>query len=237
MLSLIESDSLNLFVSRAYVEDFFRGKTVALVGSGPGSLDNPPGLIDSHDIVCRVNNHRLFPATGFRTDCHYSFYGTSIKKTVEELQREGVQLCMCKCPDAKFMDSPWHVQHGKTQGVDFGYIYEARKDWWFCPTYIPSVEEFLKHFDLLGGHVPTTGFAALLDVLSCDPRHVYVTGFDFFSSGLHNVTERWKKANPSDPIGHVPEAEMKWFAKNFSHYPITMDARLTAAVHKEIDRE
>lgn len=226
--SISETDSLKLFVSRSYVEDFFRGKTVAIVGSGPGSLDNPAGLVDSHDVVLRINNYRLFPATGFRTDVHYSFYGTSIKKTSAELLRDGVKLCICKCPDAKFMESEWHERCDKQRGVDFGYIYEDRKDFWFCPTYIPTTVEFLEHFNLLGGHVPTTGAAAIFDVLRYSPKHIFLTGFDFMTSGIHNVTERHRLANPSDPIGHRPLLELAWIRDNYSMFPITCDARLTA---------
>jgi hypothetical protein len=218
------------FIDREHVLATFKGKTVALVGSGPGSLGNAPGLVDSHDVVVRVNNYKLFPATGYRTDVHYSFYGSSIRKTPIELQRDGVKLCMCKCPDAQFIESPWHRRHGKMAGVDFRMLYQRRRAWWFCPTYVPTVDEFLAHFHLLGGHVPTTGFSALLDVLSLEPAHVYMTGFDFFSSGVHNVNERWRKINPTDPIGHVPDAERRWFALNYEKHPLTMDAALTKCV-------
>lgn len=215
------------FCDRAHVQRVFKGKTVAIVGSGPGVLENVNGLVDSHDVVVRVNNHKLFPATGYRCDVHYSFYGRSIRKTVAQLKRDGVYLCMAKCPDAKFMDSAWHAANGKMNGVDFRWIYEMRREWWFCPTYVPPMEDFKQHFDLLGGHVPTTGFSALLDVLSFEPKHVYMTGFDFFRSGKHNVNERWRRANLDDPIGHVPHVERQWLIDHFDDYPITADAALS----------
>ena len=86
-----------------------QGRRVALVGSGPGVLDNRPGFIDSHDVVVRVNNYKLSPAAGARTDVFYSFFGSSIRKSVEELKRDGVDLCVCKCPNAQFMQSAWHL--------------------------------------------------------------------------------------------------------------------------------
>lgn len=224
------------FVDRAAVSSMLRGKVVAIVGSGPGVLDNQPGLVDSHDVVLRVNNYKLFPATGFRTDIFYSFFGRSIRKNPAQLKRDGVKLCMCKCPDAKFIESAWHEQHGKANGVDFRYIYKERAPWWFGDVYVPSVAEFMAHFKLLGNHVPTTGFSALLDVLSYEPKHVYLTGFDFFSSGLHNVNERWRKANHDDPIGHLPDAERAWFIKNNEAYSITMDAKLSAVLLPKVGR-
>ena len=85
------------FVSRQELKPYFKGKSVAIVGSGPGVLTNEIGFVDSHDVVVRVNNYKLSPHAGMRTDVHYSFYGTSIRKTAYELRSDGVYLCMCKC--------------------------------------------------------------------------------------------------------------------------------------------
>lgn len=201
------------------------GKRVAVVGSGPGCLDNEPGFVDSHDIVVRVNNHRIGENQGFRTDVFYSFFGSSIHKTPEELKAEGVKLCICKCPDAKFMDSPWHNQRRKQHGTDFAYIYRLRADFWFCPTYVPTVAEFVEVFDMLEQHIPSTGFSALVKVAQCEPALVYLTGFDFFASRTHNVNEPWRPGNPDDPIGHAPELERAWLRRNRELF--SMDPRLT----------
>lgn len=215
------------FVSRDEVRPRFEGKAVAIVGSGPGVMQNQNGFIDSHDVVVRVNNFKLLGPTGNRTDVHYSYYGTAIRKTKYELKRGGVTLCMCKCPNAHAIESDWHKRMNQMIGVDYRPHYEKRKEFWFCDTYIPEVADFLAHFHLLGGHIPTTGFSAILDVLSLNPKAVYLTGFDFFSSRIHNVNERWKPGrNPDDPIRHVPEAELAWLRENFTKYPITVDAAL-----------
>lgn len=213
------------FVKREQVAAMFSGKSVAVIGSGPGVMGNRPGFVDSHDVVCRVNNYKLFQASGFRTDVHYSFYGTSITKKREHLKHDGVRLLMCKCPDAKFMDSEWHERQNKPHGVDFRYIYAARKQWWFGDVYVPTVEEFVASFDLLDQHVPTTGFSAILAILAHEPRSLYITGFDFFTSGVHNVNERWRPGNPNDPIGHAPHLERAWLARNPDR--ITFDPALT----------
>lgn len=216
------------FVNRSDVRSRFEGKTVALVGSGPGSLDNAAGVIDAHDLVVRVNNYRLMPpSTGVRTDVFYSFFGNSIRKSVEDLKRDGVTLCLCKCPDAATIESDWHRRRGKLHGVDFRWIYEQRRRWWFCDTYVPSTDAFLAKFSMLGRRVPTTGFAAIIDVLGFNPRAVYLTGFDFFRSGIHNVSEPWRDKNNGDPIGHVPDRELAWLANNLPHLPVTCDPALT----------
>lgn len=218
------------FMSRSEVWPWFEGKSVAVVGSGPGCVDNEIGFIDSHDVVVRVNNYRLVGGTGRRTDVFYSFFGTSVKKTAEELRADGVTLCMSKIPNAHAIESEWHRINDKMIGVDFRPHFARRQNWWFCDTYVPSVEEFLVPFNLLGRHQPTTGFAAVFDVLSFDPASVYLTGFDFFRSKIHNVNEPWQTKNSDDPIRHEPERERAWLVENMRRFPITGDAALRQAL-------
>jgi hypothetical protein len=215
------------FVTFDEVAARLRGKTVAVVGSAPSVMENAFGLIDSHEVVVRVNNYKLGSGAGLRADVHYSFYGNSIRKSAAALTADGVQLCMCKCPNSKPISSAWHVLNNKPEGVDFRYIYKNRAAWWFCDTWVPSDEEFLAQFQLLGGHIPTTGFAALFDVLRCGSAEVYLTGFDFFSSGKHNVNEPWKPGREDDPIGHQPDLEREWLSRNKLVYPLKFDGTLS----------
>lgn len=213
-------------LTRPETAALFEGKRVALVGGGPSAALNPPDRIDSYDLIVRINNYRIAYGTGRRTDVLYSFFGNSIHKSVDQLKRDGVKLCMCKCPDAAALDSDWHFKHNKPHGVDFRYIYRKRHDWWFCDRYVPSVEAFMEKFKILGGHIPTTGFAAILDIVSFKPQELYLTGFDFFRSRRHNLNEPWREKNDGDPIGHVPEQECEWVAKNATLHPIVMDGAL-----------
>lgn len=214
------------FVSFEQVAERFRGKTVAVVGSAPSVLDNDPGYVDAHDVVVRVNNYKVGERQGYRCDVHYSFYGTSIRKSADDLKRDGVTLCLCKLPDSRPIESPWHVQRGKIVGIDYRYIYRNRAAWWFCDTFVPGDRMFLEKFELLERHQPTTGFSAILDVLACHPASVYVTGFDFFTSRLHNVNEPWKAGDPADPIKHRPDLEAEWLAWNTDRHPLTFDRKL-----------
>jgi hypothetical protein len=221
------------FVSYSEASEKFIGKTVAIVGSAPSCAENEPGFVDSHDVVVRVNNYRTGDRQGHRCDVFYSFFGGSIKKSIADLKADGVTLCMCKCPNSRPIESEWHSRApGRVNGIDFRYIYRMRADWWFCDTWIPSTDHFRRSFQLLDRHIPTTGFAAVLDVLAMRPRSVYLTGFDFFSSGLHNVNEKWRPGDPHDPIGHVPEREAKWIATNLGSYPIALDATLERLLAK-----
>lgn len=216
------------FIGFDAVEQFFCGKTVAIVGSAPSVLDNTPGYIETHDIVVRVNNYKTGMAQGYRCDVHASFYGTSIRKTRHDLERDGVKLCLCKCPDAKALESEWHERTSRQVGIDFRYIYKNRKreDFWFCNTFVPSVKHFVDKFEMLGRHIPTTGFSTVLDVLACHPARVFLTGFDFFTSGLHNVDEKWRPGNPDDPICHRPDLELAWLKANAANHPMLFDKKL-----------
>jgi len=215
------------FLTRPELKKHFAGKTVAIVGSAPTVLNNPPGLIDGHDVVVRCNNYKLIPpATGIRTTVYYSYFGNAVKKTVAELKRDGVKVCMCKVPDSKPIDCEWHERTGRLAGIDFRWVHKMRKNWWFTDTYVPSTEEFLVSFNMLGKHIPSTGFGAVHTILDLEPKQVYVTGFDGFRSGLHNVNEPWRTGHADDPIKHVPEVELSWFSRWFAEGRITVDRDL-----------
>lgn len=196
------------------VKEKFKNKTVAIVGSAPSCQKNHPLYIDSHDIVVRVNNYKLLSGTGQRTDVHYSFYGNSIRKKAHELINDGVYLCMNKCPNGEFIKSEWHIKNNKKYGTNYEYIYRKRKNFWFCDTYIPTIEHFLSSFHALDQHIPTTGIACIMDIINFDCKKIYITGFDFFTSNKHNVNENWRKKNDDDPIGHAPDIERNWIIEN-----------------------
>jgi hypothetical protein len=217
------------FVSLDKVRERLAG-SVAIVGSAPSCLDNEKGFIDSHDVVIRINNYKLIGGTGARTDILYSFFGSSVRKSVEELKSDGVKLCICKCPDSKFIESRWHEKHGKPEGIDFRPLYKRRKRWWFTDTFIPSTELFLEKFNLLDNHIPTTGFSCIYDVLKLGIRP-YITGFDFFTTKLHNVDELWRPGSLDDPIGHRPQKELEWLRQN--QYRMTVDKILYSLINKD----
>jgi len=210
MINPYQHDTAKWFIDFDAARRWFEKQSVVIVGSAPSVLKNKPGFIDSHDVVVRVNNYKLLNATGHRVDVHYSYYGNAIRKTPDELWKDGVQLCMCKCPDGKPIESEWHERNRKQAGIDFRYIYTLRRNFWFCPTFVPTKEHFLIAFELLDRHIPTTGFSAIHDVLQLAPRSLHLTGFDFFTSGLHNVDEPWQRGRDDDPIRHMPQRELNF---------------------------
>lgn len=218
------------FISRSEAHQRFEGKRVAVVGSGPGVLGNAKGYVDSFDVVVRVNNYKLSPQAGVRCDVFASFFGSSIRKSADELKRDGVTLCLCKLPNAKAMESAWHTKNNKEIGVDYRAHYRRREKFWFCDTFIPSIAEFMEPFRALDCHMPTSGFAAIFEVLQARPNQVFLTGFDFFQSKIHNVNEPWREKNLDDPIRHRPDLELAWVKQALVRHQIMTDVALMDAL-------
>lgn len=227
------------------VRDIFYKKRVCIIGSAPSGLDNNGSYVEDFDVIVRVNNYKtrgtnkrgltydFTDSLGVRTDYHYSFYGGSIRKTQEELKADGVKGHLCKCPDDICHVTGWHVENKKIHGGDFRGIYRRRKGFWFAPLYVPEKAHYLTLFNLLGGHVPSTGFAGIWEIVNSQPKELYVTGFDFMQSKLHNVNETWLEGDPNDPVGHVFNKECELFVKWVKEYGfITTDRWLTEVIRE-----
>lgn len=223
-----------LFSEFKTASKMFRDKRVVVVGTAPSCLDNNREDIEKYDVIVRVNNYDLSEYSrqiGRRTDVYFSFFGSSVHKTVEQLKSEGVRLCMCKLPNCKLLDSKWHERNNKPYGVDFRYVYKKRKDFWFCPTFVPLREHFEILFNKLGRHMPTTGFNAVHDVFLSKPKELYITGFDFFTSRKHNINQMWRSKNHDDPYKHEPERERKLLKEMVNENTfIRLDRRLMELV-------
>lgn len=194
------------FADKTEIKNFIHNKRVVIFGSAPSALDNTEKDIENYDIIIRVNNYdisKFYKNIGKRTDIHYSFYGYSIRKTKKELSEEGIKYHVCKCPDA-FCHNEALTEFSKS----YRWIYEMRKDFWVAPVYIPAKEDYFKYYNKLNNHVPTTGFMAIMTFKDFFPAELYITGFDFFKSKLHNINQQWNEGKlKNDPICHDPEKE------------------------------
>lgn len=202
----------------------FKDRRVAIIGSAPSARDNTAKFIDGHDEIIRINNFKTVGTdlrghhydyrdkVGYRTDWHYSFYGGSIRTKREDLI--GIKGHLCKCPDKELVHrSQWHEERGLRKACGWAWIYRARTEYWQAPVYIPKVEHYMKCFEMLGGHVPSTGFACIWEFVNLPVKSMYVTGFDFFRSGIHNIDEQWRPGKKDDPIRHIPEKEFEIFKR------------------------
>ncbi len=187
------------------IETLIKGKRVVVLGSAPSVLNNDGKNIDSYDIVVRVNNFKIDgfeDKVGRKLDIYYSFFGRSIKKENDELKRHGLKFIMCKYPNEEFLS---HTGGIPKAGISDGckWVYELRKDWWQFPLWIPKMKYFKQNFEKIF-RIPTTGVSAILDVLRFEPKELYVTGFDFMTSGYHNTDEKWNDGDGN----HNHAAEM-----------------------------
>jgi hypothetical protein len=229
-------------LTQADLVNIFKGKRVVIVGSAPSGRElNTKDKIESYDEVIRVNNYKtkgvdlkgrpydFSRELGIRTDYHYSFYGGSIRKTAEDLK--GIKGHLCKCPNDDCHVTDWHRERNQQQGGDFRPIYRRRKDFWIAPVYIPEKDHYMKLFDALGNHVPSTGFACIWELLQCQCKELYVTGFDWMTSRLHNVDELWRPGNQDDPIKHVWDEEVKLMRRWVFEYPeLEIDSKIRELV-------
>lgn len=176
--------------------NYIKNKTILIVGGAPIKIRSKKWF-DSFDIIVRINNYKKI--TNSRTDVFFSHFGYSITKTKEELIKDGVKFCINKCPNSNMNKL---LRGKKILNKDYRWIYNFRKNWWFCPIISLSEDELLNQVNLLNGYMPTVGFSAILYFLKFNNKSLSIIGFDCFESGLHNLNEKWDKSG-----NHKPELE------------------------------
>lgn len=160
-------------------------KSLLIVGGGPSAKIKSEEWYNSFDFIMRMNNYKK--TNNSRTDIYFSYFGKNIRKSAEELKADGVKLLVNKCPNADMTEK---LSCYNVDMTDYRWIYEYRKDWWFCLTFCQTEEELLYQVKMLGGFMPTVGLSAILWALKyIEP--VTIIGYDCFESGLHNLNERW----------------------------------------------
>ena len=199
-------------ISNEELTNILAGRRVVILGSAPSVLKNNGDFIDNFDIIIRLNNYKIYgyrSHVGSRTDIYYSFFGKSIKKTNEELKEDGTRWIMCKYPNANFTaHNGGKIEPGISDNCK--WVYDFRRDWFKLPTWIPTIKQFKKNFDLLN-RIPTTGVSCILDVLKFKPKSIYITGFDFFDSMIHNTNEAWKPGDGNHDHAREKELVYKLF--------------------------
>jgi hypothetical protein len=176
---LIPSPLRDPAVTRAYGR-YLAGKRVALVGPAPtieGSRQRD--LIDSHDVVARVNHAlpvpaHLQPDVGCRTDVlyHNLWHGSPKAQPFPELVAllDGHVQWVCSAYPYLNLDHPFADQIDRfvkdlAGRVPFRVPSNPRylRTWWDCRTR------------------PNAGVSAIADLLSFDIARLYLTGFTFYA--------------------------------------------------------
>jgi hypothetical protein len=187
-------------LSKKDLINYFYNKSVIILGSAPSVKENKAEFLESFDVIVRLNNYKFFNEC-VRTDIYYSYFGRSIKKTKQDIINDDIKYIICKYPNCNWGDPKDGIQD------NWSWVYEYRKGFFPIPYYIPSNKVFKENFDILN-RVPTTGIAAILDIFRFKPKSIYISGFDFFSSKIHNIGEPWK-----DGDGNHDLEKEKWLIK------------------------
>ena len=177
---------MSILLDEQYISNFFKDKTVLVLGSAQCVSLLKPDFMEGFDIIVRSNNYKPFNACR-RVDVYYSFLGGSIKKNINDIMADGAKFIFCRCPN---MDFSAHVAGKYIPGKSFDArpVYEQRKDWFKLPYFIQTFKNYRRNYALCD-RLLSTGVSSIVDVLRYDPRRLYVAGFDFFTKLVHNVDE------------------------------------------------
>lgn len=189
-----------------------RGKRVVVTGSAPSVLQNDGDEIDRFDTIVRANGTdndiaKYGDKIGHRTDIHYSFYGTSVRRTVEGLKKERVKYLWSKIPYANY--TPYYKFYdGEPQGMLNFRKYFDNFRFAGIPIYLPKIKDLMKECKVVD-RMMTSGVSAIRSILQHEPKELYITGFTFFDEGIHNIDEPHKlKAG-----GHKSNEEREYVKK------------------------
>ena len=160
------------------------GASVALVGNaGYLSKVQQGDLIDSHDVVIRMNNFRLTgfeEAIGRRTDILLTNFYRDIDFSNPALQQ--AQVVVSSSPN-NFQKTPERgllIRHGEL--ITTGMLKMGARE-----VFAPETEHFVGWIEQVGAY-PTTGAVGiflLLDYLLPVIKTAYLTGFSFFAGRSH----------------------------------------------------
>lgn len=181
--------------NREQLIEFIKDKKVLIVGGAPSASKKNKTWYEKFDVIVRLNNYKK--VNDAKTDIFFSYFGRNIKKTEEELLEDGVKFLINKCPNA---DMSKELKKCDIQDKDYRWIYDLRKDWWFCPLISLTEADLLTQIDLLGGFMPSVGLSAILFFKQY--TKLTIIGFDCFKSGIHNLDEKWDGSG-----NHAPNKE------------------------------
>ena len=220
--------------ARKEYKNFLAGKTVCLAGPAPSIRDVVPkqgSSIDDYDVVVRINKSLPVPENltefvGSKTNVLYN--------------------CLNQSPEAGGY-------------VNIPYL-ESEIDWLVCPypdkpPFSIDIKNFnnrncdrikftifdLEEYNLLESDMktrPNSGVLAILDLLSCDIKELYITGITFFKGGYikeyRNYTEKEILKVMAAHGNHDPKPQLEYMKEVLKKdNRVKMDKFLEEIVYKE----
>lgn len=196
------------------LKHLLKGKRVAIIGAANSTLNTDLGdYIDGFDYVIRINKAPYLIQRGVhlndigrKTDIlFHSFYENEKsgggKLNIELYNRLGIN----------YLVNPINSLKGKRVIFNFYKKYLAP-----YKTFTISKPEYDAIQKTLEKHTPTIGFCALMQVLECEYKELYITGFTFFrtpfSSGYRDEIQQ--------------PTEVQKLIKNEGHHNIDLEFTL-----------
>jgi len=191
----------------------FNGKRVALIGPAEHTAETyQKDKVNCYDLVVRLNscyplNERVMEKTGERTDVLY-ITGNQIVNSGDLKGVIQVRLAIKHFFSQAFLNTKPYLSkiHKKVQVVNtIGY--------WGMRNKL--------------GSLPTTGLMALNDIITENPKELYISGMTFYKTPYYkdytsdygaNRTYKGMKRNIKAGINykkHNPENEFNYFVENF----------------------
>ena len=167
-----------------------KGKKVAIVGPSPHIMGKSLGrYIDSHDIVCRVNEVSAVNYEedyGSKTDIIFHNCSTvSMDDFSDKLKKsknisKGLKYVICPCVKATGSDNNWHLwpdNHVSPVVNNFEKI-----NLYNTPFYWIGISNYKKAYGTFGVE-PNAGQTSILLLLQYEIESLFITGFSFYSQG------------------------------------------------------
>ncbi len=201
------------------LENYFTGKRIALVAPSPHLVGKGIGkIIDSYDIVCRVNdlpNKSFFEDYGKRTDIEfYNCASMSNDWIIEKLKQEEELYSLIKyifCPCIR-------ADH---EGVDNIFDNYKKINLYNIPFKWIGYNNYNYIYNRVGTE-PNAGITALIYLLSYDIKELFITGFSFYAQGQKyeqcyyagRVEDKYKKDDFNPFLGHNQSVQANYFVNN-----------------------
>lgn len=195
---------------RWILRPWIEGKRVCVAAGADTLNDNPPGLIDSYDVVIKVNDVWRHPSDnrGHRADivfCH-TRQGGAIKMAAEQSKPLPFRVAIHQIEDPECRPMFWMLHYGVIQTNDLMHCSEAVRRW-LCLRLSPF-----------------TGVNAVVTALDLRPAELYVTGMTFFR------TPHFYAEKPKGTLkGHDPVEQVAAFRDRiYPHPAVTVDSAIQA---------
>jgi|SaaInlStandDraft_5_1057022.scaffolds.fasta_scaffold22667_2 hypothetical protein len=190
-------------------KNFVNNKTIALVGPAESILNTGKGnLIDKFDIVVRLNKSLPIPKNmendiGTKTDILYN----SLNITDFPGQNKFGNTIL-KNNNISFLCSSYPIENEFFKNDILNYIQRSK----FGVPFKVLNNKIYNSIEKSIGTRPYTGTSAIMDLLNCNIKYLYITGLDFYTTKYYNeyrkINKEQLKKNRSN-FYHKSEPQLK----------------------------